>query len=180
MSFSFERAMPDPVKRKGGTLRTLVATTVIVFSTLGHAAPPEFVDACYVRAETPSPNAGGAIGPMQSYLGLRRKGTQLVEVSVAVAGANGAVCSVAGTAKVLGTPGAEYLSFVVRPDSGPAAKVPCQLRVQVTSTSVELATSEASCQSLCGGQVQLSGQRFELSARVPDGVKGPCFAPSAP
>lgn len=119
---------------------------------------------------------------MQSHLGLRRKGTQLVEVSVAIAGADGAVCSIAGVAKVLGSPGAEYLSLVVRPDGGSSPKVPCQLRVQGTPTAVELTTTEPSCQaqSVCGGQVQLNGQRFELSARVPDGVKGPCFAPPPP
>ena len=161
----------------------VIATTIAtVLGTLAHAMPPEFVDGCYVRAEPASSAASDASGPTQSHLGLRRKGTQLVEVSVAVVGANGAVCSVAGIAKLQGNPGAQYLSLVIRRDGGPAAKVPCQLRVQGTSTYLELATTEPSCQaqSLCEGQVRLSGQRFELAARVPQGAKVPCFASSAP
>lgn len=160
----------------------LVSLVATVLSSSAHAALPDFVDGCYVRAEPASAAASDASGPTHSHLGLRRKGTQLVEVSVAVAGANGAVCSVAGIAKVQGNPGAEYLSLVIRPDGRPSAKVPCQLRVQGTLGALELATTEPSCQaqSLCEGQVRLSGQRFELAARVPHGVKGPCFASSAP
>ena len=166
-------------------MRSVAVIIAAVLSSLVHAGPLEFIDGCYVRAE-PAPLAtSGASSPTQSYLGLRRKGTQLVEVNVAVAGANGAVCSVAGIAKVRGNPGAEYLSLVVRPDGGAqrsSANVPCQLRIQGTPTAVELATTEPSCraQSLCGGQVQLNGQRFELSGRVAHGARGPCFASPAP
>lgn len=164
------------------TCHGVIATIATVLGTLAHAAPPEFVDGCYVRAEPASPGASGASGPTQSHLGLRRKGTQLVEVSVAVVGANGAVCSVAGIAKVQGNPGAQYLSLVIRPDGGPSGKLPCQLRVHGGPANLELATTEPSCQaqSLCEGQVRLSGQRFELAARVPQGAKGPCFVSSAP
>ena len=161
-------------------LRIVVAAIATALCSWGHAAPPEFVDGCYVRPEPASPAASGV---SQSHLGLRRQGTQLVEVNVAVAGANGAVCSVAGIAKWRGGPGAEYLSLVVRPDSGlqrhPGHAL-CQLRIQGTPTAVELATTEPSCQaqSLCAGAVQLDGQRFELSGRVP-AAGGPCFASPA-
>jgi hypothetical protein len=165
-----------------GSLPVVLATLAAVLGSSSHAAPLEFVDRCYVRQESASPAAGAASGPTQSYLGLRRKATQLVEVSVSVAAANGAVCSVAGIAKLRGSPGAEYLSLVVRPDGRASADAPCQLRIQGTATAVELATTEPACraQSLCAGLVQLDGQRFELSARVPDGVRGPCFAQPGP
>ena len=164
------------------TFQYVMAAIATVLGTVAHATPPEFVDACYVRAEPPPPASGNASGPTQSHLGLRRKGTQLVEVSVAVVGANGAVCSVAGIAKIQGNPGAQYLSLVIRPDGGgPSGKVPCQLRIQESPAHLELTTTEPSCQaqSLCEGQVRLSGQRFELAARVPQGTKGPCFASSS-
>jgi len=159
-----------------------LALVAVIGGGQAQAAPGEFVDACYVRAEPASPAASG---PGQSHLGLRRKGTQIVEVNVAVTGADGAVCSVAGVAKVVGAPGAEYLSLAVRPDGaarGSSTDVPCQLRIRSTATAVELAASEPSCraQSLCGGLVQLDGQRFDQSGRVPDGGRGPCFAPATP
>ena len=165
-------------------MRKVIAAIATALCSWGHATPLEFVDGCYVRPEPTLLAASGASGPTQSHLGLRRKGTQLVEVNVAVAGANGAVCSVAGIAKLRGTPGAEYLSLVVRPESGlqrNAVNALCQLRIQGTPTAVELTTTEPSCQaqSLCGGLVQLDGQRFELSGKVP-GAGGPCFASPAP
>ena len=166
-------------------MRIVVAAIATALCRFVHAAPFDFVDGCYVRPEPALAAAGGASSPTQSYLGLRRKGTQLVEVNVAVAGANGAVCSVAGVAKWRGGPGAEYLSLVVRPDSGlqrnSAGNALCQLRIQGTSTAVELATTEPSCQaqSLCAGLVQFDGQRFELSGRV-NAAGAPCFASPAP
>ena len=168
----------------GGSLRTVLAAIATALCSWVHAAPLDFVDGCYVRPEPGPAAAGGASGSAQSYLGLRRKGTQLVEVNVAVAGANGAVCSVAGVAKWRGSPGAEYLSLVVRPDSGVqrnSVNALCQLRIQGTPTAVELATTESSCQaqSLCAGMVQLNGQRFELSGRV-SAAGGPCFASPVP
>ena len=161
-------------------LRTVVGAVATALCGWGHAAPLVFVDGCYVRPEPALVAASGASGPTQSYLGLRRKGTQLVEVNVAVAGANGAVCSVAGVAKWRGSAGAEFLSLVVRPDSGlqrNSVDALCQLRIQGTPTAVELATTEPACQaqSLCAGMVQLNGQRFELSGRMP-AAGGPCFA----
>ena len=163
-----------------GNARTIAIATALCGGV--HAAPLDFVDGCYVRPEPALAAASGASGPTQSYLGLRRKGTQLVEVNVAVAGANGTVCSVAGIAKWRGPPGAEHLSLVVRPESGRnSADALCQLRIQGTPTAVELATTEPTCQaqSLCGGLVQLDGQRFELSGRVPS-AGSPCFASPAP
>ena len=166
-------------------MRTVAIVFATVLCSLANAAPLEFVDGCYVRPEPAAPAASGASNPSQSYLGLRRKGTQLVEVDLAVTGANGAVCSVTGVAKLRGGPGAQYLSLVVRPTGGAqrnAVSALCQLRIQGTPAAVELASTEPACQaqSLCGGQVQLNGQRFELSGRVPHGARGPCFASPAP
>jgi len=165
-------------------MRTFVAATATALCSFIHAAPLDDARGIYKRPEPALSPASGANGPTQSYLGLRRKGTQLVEVNVAVAGANGAVCSVAGIAKWRGSAGAEYLSLVVRPDSGVqrnSVNALCQLRIQSKPTAVELATTEPSCQaqSLCAGMVQLNGQRFELSERVST-AGGPCFASPVP
>ena len=166
-------------------MRTIVVTTAAALWGCVHAAPLEFADGCYVRPEPALLAASGASGTTQSYLGLRRKSAQLVEVNVSVAGANGAVCNVAGIAKVRGNPGAEYLSLVVRPEGGlqrNSVDLLCQLRIHGTPTAVELATTESACQaqSLCGGMVQLNGQRFELSRRLPAGSTTPCFASPGP
>ena len=93
----------------------------------------------------------------------------------------GALCSVAGVARL--RPG-EVLVLPVRPDSANAAKppaTPCLVSLRTLPQSVEISTTEAACQaqSLCAGQVQLHGQRFDLATRVPSNGKNPCFAPAA-
>jgi hypothetical protein len=151
------------------------------------AAPGDALNVCYVRADTVSVTSGGntEARTMQSYLGLRPKGTQLFEVDVSVVGPNASVCSVSGVARLRGEAGHELLAMVVRPEPGRKSErsdALCQVFVQLTPTAVELATTQSACQaqSLCGGQVQLHGQRFELAAKLPSTAKGPCFEQRAP
>jgi hypothetical protein len=142
---------------------------------------------CYVRADTVSVGAGENIESrsVQSHLGMRPKGTQLYELDISIAGQDAAVCSLSGVAKLRGDPGKESLALVVRPDPGRKSGrsgTLCQVFVQLTPTAVELSTTQSSCQaqSLCGGQVQLQGQRFEHTAKLPAASKGPCFEQRAP
>lgn len=51
---------------------------------------------------------------------------------------------------------------------------------QATPTAVNTAEWLCQAQVLCGGQVRLQDQRFELPTRVPPGARSPCFAGSAP
>jgi hypothetical protein len=166
-----------------GTLRSVVASLLIGLCAAAHAAPGDGLDVCYVRPESvpAEDTANKASGSdTQSYLGLRRKATQLFEVKLTLVGQEGAVCSIAGVARLRGSAGQEILVLPVRPEPGTdrsRSGTLCLIYVQLTSTAVEIATTEATCQAqaLCGGKVRVQGQRFEHSDRVAPGVKGPCW-----
>lgn len=168
-------------------MRLVVASVLAVLWAVARAAPGELHDGCYVRAES-SPVTGSAkseTGAAQSYVGFRRKTTRLFEVELSVVGQNAAVCSVNGVAKLRDSPEGEVLVIPVRPEisvRGGRAVAPCLVYVQITPSAVEVTTTEASCQAqaLCGGQVQLQGQRFALGGNAPPNAKGPCFAQPAP
>ena len=164
--------------------RHLVAALAALGAASAFAAP---LDACYVRADTVTVGQGdkAETRPTQSHLGLRAKSTQLVELDISVAGPEGAVCTLGGVAKVRGDAGQETLGLVVRPDPGRKSGrsgTLCQVFVRLTPSAIELATTQTSCQAqaLCGGQVDLNGQRFERSTQLPAGSKGPCFEAKAP
>ena len=164
--------------------RFLVAALAALGAATTSAAP---LDACYVRADTVTVGEGdkSETRPAQSHLGLRAKSTQLFELDISVAGAEGAVCTLGGVAKVRGDAGRESLSLVVRPDPGRKSGrsgTLCQVFVQLTPSAIELATTQTSCQAqaLCGGQVDLNGQRFARSTQLPAGSKGPCFEAKVP
>ena len=73
--------------------------------------------------------------------------------------------------------------MVVRPDAGQRgasdAKSLCKVSVRFSGGGVQLSTTESSCraQSLCGGKVELGGQKFESAMKLPTGTSGPCFQP---
>lgn len=149
-----------------------------------HAVPSLAQTACYVRAEAPAASAalpGSEPRSVQSHVGLRRKNDKLFELDIAVTGANAAVCTVGGVARLSGDPGKEALAMVVRPDplrsKGVRSGALCHVYVQLTATAVELRTTRDACkaQALCDGKVELNGQRFDASSRLPDGATAPCF-----
>ena len=154
--------------------------------TFGSAIAQSFThaDACFVRAE-PSPLAQGSTSrpaASESRLGIRRKTGQLFDVELSVVGSGGALCSVSGVAKLRE---GEILALPVRPEHAAIAKqpaTPCLVYLRATPDAVEVTTTEASCQaqSLCAGQVQLQGQRFELDTRVLPSGRSQCFAQPAP
>jgi hypothetical protein len=169
-------------------MRALVAAHVAAaFAALCTCTPGHAQSVCYVRTDTVSIGSGENVEQraVQSHLGMRPKGTQLYELDISVAGQEAAVCSLNGVAKLRGEPGKESLALVVRPDPGRKSGrsgTLCQVFVQLTPTAVELSTTQSSCQAqaLCGGQVQLQGQRFEHTAKLPAASKGPCFEQRAP
>jgi hypothetical protein len=152
-----------------------------------HSAPIALSDACYVRSE-PLPSSGRATAEpieTQSHLGLRRKTTQLFDVELTVVDANAAVWTVTGVARLRTGAGGEVLVLPVRPAAGAGshrAGTPCLVYVRAVADAVEIATTEASChaEALCGGQVRLQGQRFELNSRLAPAIGGPCFARTTP
>ena len=161
----------------------MAALAAALACAAGTAAPLPFPDACFVRPEAAASAAGSASEPARSHLGVRRKSTQLYEIELTVAGPNLATCSVAGVARFRGSAGREVLTMVVRPDgSGAAARSSglCQLFLLPTESAIELGITESACraQGLCGGLVQLQGQRFDLTGQVPRGNKAPCFVPA--
>jgi hypothetical protein len=158
------------------------ATVAMLAAAYSNAAPQDWSAACYVRPEVVSatPAASSASRGTESFVGLRRTSNPLFfELDISVSGPNETTCTVAGLAKVRGGPGAEALAMVVRPD--PSRQVGqsslCQVLVQATETALELRTTP-SCQeqALCGGKVELNGQRFERASKVPLASEGPCFA----
>ena len=170
------------VKRQGSSLRSIVVA--LLGLTFGAAsAQPVHGDACFVRAEPSLVVQGSTVRPAasESRLGIRRKTGQLFDVELSVVGSAGARCSVSGVAKLRD---GEILALPVRPERAAVVKpaAPCLVYLRTTPEAVEVTTTEASCQaqSLCGGQVQLQGQRFELTTRVPPGNRSQCFARPAP
>jgi hypothetical protein len=166
--------------------RAIPAIAALLVAT-GSAAPSEPAHTCYVRTEAfpPPAAASGVEGAAQSFVGVRRKTDQLFELDIAVTGDNDTTCTLTGVAKLRGEPGREVLGMVVRPD--PARKTGrtgtlCQVFVQLTSAALVLRTTPSSCQaqSLCEGRIELDGQRFEHSTKLPSGIKGPCFERRAP
>ena len=159
----------------------------IVFAALlalgagtAQAEPSVPADACFVRAESRPAGAASNVVPaaMESRLGIRRKTGQLFDVELSVVGADGALCSISGVARL--RPG-DVLVLPVRPEGGKGTKppaTPCLVSLKNLGTSIEIATTEAACQaqSLCAGQVQLNGQRFDLASRLPAGGGNACFA----
>lgn len=160
----------------------VVAMGALVAADPAAAAPLAASDVCYVRLglDEPAPAASAAAAPAQSFVGVRRRTEQLFDLDISVAGPDLATCSLAGVAKLRGESGAELLAMVVRPDpsrkSGRSGTL-CQVFVEFTPSAVELRTTPTSCQAqaLCGGRVELNGQRFEHTSKLPSGVKGPCF-----
>lgn len=158
-----------------------------------HAAPASPLDACFVRVDAAAPAAtdvaassvaAASAPPTQSHVGLRRKTEQLFALDVSVAGPDAAVCRLTGTARLRGDP-AEILAMVVRPDPGRKTGrtgTLCQVFVRLTPDGITLATTPSSCQaqSLCEGRVELDGQRFDATSRLPAGARGPCFATPSP
>ena len=75
------------------------------------------------------------------------------------------------------------LVLPVRPEGARATRpaAPCLVFLRSLAQSVEISTTEAACQaqSLCAGQVQLHGQRFELATRLPPAGSNACFAAAA-
>ena len=170
-----------------GHMRTLLSSAIFLFSTTCLAAASQAQSVCYVRADTVTVTTGenSESRSVQSHLGMRPKGSQLFELDISVVGQNAAVCSLTGVAKPRGEPGRELLALVVRPDPGRKSGrtgTLCQVFVQLTPAAVELTTTQSSCQaqSLCGGEVQLHGQRFEHATKLPSATKGPCFEQRAP
>ena len=167
-------------------MKRLIAAVALTLAATGALAAGRALDACYVRPDAPEPAAVAAsAAPTRGHLGLRRKSDQLFEVDISVAGPDLATCSVSGVAKLRGEPGSETLGLVIRPD--PARKAGrsgtlCQVFVHLTPDAVELRTTATSCQAhgLCEGKVDLHGQRFEHTAKLPAGTSGPCFARGSP
>lgn len=156
---------------------TLLAVTIA--GTAG-AEPFTPADVCFVRSEPRPAGAASNIVPAatESRLGIRRKTGQLFDVELSVVGADGALCTIAGIARL--RPG-DVLVLPVRQEATRTAKPPpspCLVSLRNLGTAIEVATTEATCQaqSLCAGQVQLNGQRFELSTRLPAGGTSACFA----
>jgi len=144
------------------------------------AEPVALADACFVRPEPRPAGAASNVVPAaaESRLGIRRKTGQLFDVELSVLGTDGALCTIAGVARL--RPG-DVLVLPVRQEAARTAKPPqspCLVSLRNLGTSIEVGTSESACQaqSLCAGQVQLNGQRFELSTRLPVGGTSACFA----
>ena len=139
--------------------------------------------ACFVRAETRPAAAASNVLPAasESRLGIRRKTGQLFDVELSVVGADGALCTIAGVARL--RPG-DVLVLPVRQEASRSAKTassPCLVSLRNLGTAIEVGTTEAACQaqSLCAGQVQLNGQRFEVATRLPAAGTNACFAGGA-
>jgi|APFre7841882630_1041343.scaffolds.fasta_scaffold07483_3 hypothetical protein len=170
-----------------GSVRVVVASLVASLYAGANAAPGVLDDACYIRNESVPVAIAESYAPSsaQSYLGLRRKATQLVEVELSVLAGNTAVCSADGVARVRGALGQEFLVLPVRPGPGTPYRrdaEPCLVYIRGTPTAIEISTTEPACraQALCGGQVELHGQRFEFEGRIAPGGKSPCFERRAP
>lgn len=167
-------------------MRSIVGLLLFSGCMAAIAEPFPLIDACFVRYESlPDGRVlSNSTGPTQSRLGIRRKTERLFEVELSVVGQSGAVCAVSGVARLRDAPEGAVLTLPVRPDGSPAKRLatPCLVYVRAASDAVEIATTEAHCQtqSLCAGQVQLHGQRFELSSRVPSTSWNPCFAQPVP
>jgi hypothetical protein len=177
----------SPFRSFGGSVRLVLASLLAALCAGANGTPSVLNDACYVRDESAAVAIAKSYEPSsaQSYLGLRRKATQLVEVELSVLGENAAVCSVDGVARVRGPAGQEFLVFPVRPAPGTEYRRDaelCLVYIRDTPTAIEITTTEPSCraQALCGGQVQLHGQRFEFEGRIAPGTKSPCFEHQAP
>ena len=165
-------------------LRSIVVVLLVL--TFGAASAQSFMhgDACFVRAEPPALAQGSTVRPAasESRLGIRRKTGQLFDVELSVVGSGGALCSVSGVARLRE---GGILALPVRPERAAIAKqpaTPCLVYLRATAEAVEVTTTKASCQaqSLCAGQVQLQGQRFELATRVPSSSRNQCLAQPAP
>ena len=158
--------------------------------TLCHAAPAAAQTACYVRAEpraaTPlAASQGVDARAAQSHVGMRRKNDKLFEIDISVVGADNAVCTVGGVARLSGAAGKEALAMPVRPDplrKGVPGGALCQVFVHLTATAVELRTTPRACraQALCEGKVELDGQRFDAASRLPTDAPAPCFERRVP
>ena len=165
-------------------MRSLVVALLASFFGSASAEPFTFVEACFIRAEPAALAQNSNIRPVaaESRLSIRRKTGQLFDIELSVVGQQGALCSVSGVARLRQ---GEVLALPVRaegPASGKAMATPCLVYLRAVPEAVEITTTEAACQaqSLCGGQVQLQGQRFELATRVPSSSGSQCFARPAP
>ena len=161
-------------------VRSLVVA--LLGSCIGFASAEPFPhgDACFVRAEPAALAQSSTVRSVaaESRLGIRRRTGQLFDVELSVVGPQGALCAVSGVARWRE---GEVLALPVRPEgaaSGKAVATPCLVFLRALPDAVEITTTEAACraQSLCGGQVPLQGQRFELATRVPSASANQCFA----
>jgi hypothetical protein len=162
----------------------LVMPLLASLSVVAQAAPGLPREACLVRAEAPvAVAAGAAASPAasQSRLGWRQKTTRLFEVELTMRQGL-ATCSIAGTAKLRSDADGDALVLPVRPAGGTAhGAPPCLVTVHVSPAFATVTTSEASCraQDLCGGRVEVQGQRFESNSGVPPGGGSACFSQPA-
>jgi hypothetical protein len=149
-------------------------------------ATPELPrEACLVR-DDPAPTASGGTATqppvLQSHLGWREKTTRLYDIELTLRQGL-ASCSIAGTARLNSTPEGDSLVLPVRPVAGLAhGATPCLVTIRIAPATATISSSEASCraQDLCGGRVELQGQRFEWPAATPPSATGPCFARPQP
>lgn len=159
--------------------RSVCIASLLAASGLPVLAQP--AEACYVRAEPATPAAIPLASDMvSSHLGIRRNRARLFDVEISLTTPGGSNCTLNGLARVRGTAGQEVLAFPMRRDASlppSPTGVPCQVFVQLTPTALVLATSEQACaaQPPCDGLIAVHGQRFELTGKVPEGTKGPCF-----
>lgn len=165
-------------------LRSLVVALLAAPLASANAEPFAHVDACFVRAEPAVLAQSSTVRSVatESRLGIRRRTGQLFDVELSVVGPQGALCAVSGVARLRE---GEVLALPVRPEgaaSGKAVSTPCLVYLRAAPDAVEITTTEGACQaqSLCGGQVQLQGQRFKLATRVPSSSRSQCFARPAP
>jgi hypothetical protein len=170
-------ASPAPGARG---LRSLVVALLASSLMSANAEPFTHVDACFVRPEPTVLAQSSTVRSVatESRLGIRRRTGQLFDVELSVVGPQGALCAVSGVARLRE---GDVLALPVRPEGAASAKAvatPCLVYLRGLGDAVEITTTEAACQaqSLCGGQVQLQGQRFELATRVPSSSRSQCFA----
>ena len=149
-----------------------------------NAEPFTHVDACFVRAEPAVLAQSSTVRSVatESRLGIRPRTGQLFDVELSVVGPQGALCAVSGVARLRE---GDVLALPVRPEGAASAKAvspPCLVYFRAVADAVEITTTEGACQaqSLCGGQVQLQGQRFELATRVSSSSRSQCFARPPP
>jgi hypothetical protein len=172
--------VPTLLSPSPAAIRTLAGLLAGALAAAAGAEPFTPADVCFVRPEARPAGAASSVVPAaaESRLGIRRKTGQLFDVELSVVGGDGALCTIAGIARL--RPG-DVLVLPVRQEAARTAKPsqsPCLVSLRNLGSAIEVGTTESACQAqaLCAGQVQLNGQRFELATRLPAGVGNACFA----